>query len=70
MTTIALLVAAGRGARFGAGTAKQYLPLLGRPVLRHAAEALLREGGVDAIQPVSPPGEEAALATLLEGLPI
>uniref|UniRef100_UPI001F000BB9 2-C-methyl-D-erythritol 2,4-cyclodiphosphate synthase n=1 Tax=Falsiroseomonas oryziterrae TaxID=2911368 RepID=UPI001F000BB9 len=40
------------------------------PVLRHAAEALLREGGVDAIQPVSPPGEEAALATLLEGLPI
>jgi len=70
MTTIALLVAAGRGARFGAEMPKQYLSLLGRPVLRHAAEALLRDGGVDAIQPVSAPGEEATLAALLAGLPI
>ncbi|WP_372623610.1 bifunctional 2-C-methyl-D-erythritol 4-phosphate cytidylyltransferase/2-C-methyl-D-erythritol 2,4-cyclodiphosphate synthase [Falsiroseomonas sp.] len=70
MRTVALLVAAGRGARFGGELAKQYLPLLGRPVLRHAAEALLREGGVAAIQPIAPPGEEAALAALLEGLPI
>ncbi|HEV7268085.1 MAG TPA: bifunctional 2-C-methyl-D-erythritol 4-phosphate cytidylyltransferase/2-C-methyl-D-erythritol 2,4-cyclodiphosphate synthase [Falsiroseomonas sp.] len=70
MRTVALLVAAGRGARFGGEVAKQYLPLLGRPVLRHAAEALLREGGVAAILPISPPGEEAALAALLDGLPI
>lgn len=70
MRTIALLVAAGRGSRFGGETPKQYLPLLGRPVLRHAAEALLREGGVAAILPVTPPGEEAALAAMLEGLPL
>jgi 2-C-methyl-D-erythritol 4-phosphate cytidylyltransferase/2-C-methyl-D-erythritol 2,4-cyclodiphosphate synthase len=38
-------------------------------VLRHAAEALLREGGVAAIQPVAPAGDEALLAGLLEGLP-
>jgi 2-C-methyl-D-erythritol 4-phosphate cytidylyltransferase/2-C-methyl-D-erythritol 2,4-cyclodiphosphate synthase len=70
MRTVALLVAAGRGTRFGAEMPKQVLPLLGKPVLRHAAEALLREGGVDAIQPVSAPGGEAALAALLDGLPI
>jgi 2-C-methyl-D-erythritol 4-phosphate cytidylyltransferase/2-C-methyl-D-erythritol 2,4-cyclodiphosphate synthase len=70
MRTVALLVAAGRGARFGAEMPKQYLPLLGRPVLRHAAEALLREGGVELILPIAPPGEEAALAGLLAGLPI
>ncbi len=70
MRTIALLVAAGRGSRFGGETPKQYLPLLGRPVLRHAAEALLREGGVEAILPVTPPGEESALAAMLDGLPL
>jgi 2-C-methyl-D-erythritol 4-phosphate cytidylyltransferase/2-C-methyl-D-erythritol 2,4-cyclodiphosphate synthase len=69
MRTVALLVAAGRGTRFGAELPKQFLPLLGRPVLRHAAEALLREGGVAAIQPVAPPGDEALLAAMLEGLP-
>ena len=70
MKIVALLVAAGRGQRFGGAVPKQLMPLLGRPVLRHAAEALLREGGVAAIQPVSAPGEEAALAALLDGLPI
>jgi 2-C-methyl-D-erythritol 4-phosphate cytidylyltransferase/2-C-methyl-D-erythritol 2,4-cyclodiphosphate synthase len=69
MRTIALLMAAGRGSRFGGETPKQYLPLLGRPVLRHAAEALLREGGVEAILPVVPDGEQAAVAAMLEGLP-
>lgn len=70
MKIVALLVAAGRGQRFGGEVPKQMMPLLGRPVLRHAAEALLREGGVAAIQPVSAPGEEAALAAVLDGLPI
>lgn len=70
MRVVAVLVAAGRGTRFGGEVAKQAMPLLGRPVLRHAAEGLLRDGGVAAIQPVSAPGEEAALAALLDGLPI
>ncbi len=62
-------MAAGRGARFGADTPKQYLPLLGRPVLRHAAEALLRDGLVDCLLPFCAAGEEARVAALLDGLP-
>lgn len=55
-----VLVAAGSGQRFGAETAKQFLPCAGRPVMRHAAEALAREGV--AIQPV---GEATAIAAAL-----
>src|SRR5918998_2658456 len=71
MTVAALLMAAGHGARFGSPTPKQYLPLLGRPVLRHAAEALLADGdgAVAAIQPVCAAGEEGRMAALLAGLP-
>jgi len=70
MTVIALLMAAGRGSRFGGDLPKQYLMLLGRPVIRHAAEALLRDGGVDAIQPVCAEGEQAQVAAMLQGLPV
>lgn len=35
----AILVAGGRGTRMGGPTAKQYLPLVGRPVLMHTLEA-------------------------------
>jgi 2-C-methyl-D-erythritol 4-phosphate cytidylyltransferase/2-C-methyl-D-erythritol 2,4-cyclodiphosphate synthase len=66
---VALLTAAGRGSRFGSKVPKQYLPLLGRPVLRHAAEALLAEGLVEAVLPVCAAGEEARVASLLAGLP-
>ncbi len=66
----AVLTAAGSGSRFGAATPKQYLPLLGRPVLRRAAEALLAEPGlVGTIQPVCAAGEEARVAAILAGLP-
>ncbi len=69
MQCVALLMAAGSGSRFGAAQPKQYLPLLGRPVLRHAAEALLREGGVDALLPVCAPEAMAQVAAMLMGLP-
>lgn len=69
MSTAALLMAAGSGTRFGAAEPKQYLPLMGRPVLRHAAEALLAEGGVAVLQPVCAAGEEARVAGMLAGLP-
>jgi 2-C-methyl-D-erythritol 4-phosphate cytidylyltransferase / 2-C-methyl-D-erythritol 2,4-cyclodiphosphate synthase len=69
MRISALLMAAGRGARFGAELPKQYLPLLGRPVLRHAADALLRDGLVDRILPVCAAGEEVRVAAVLDGLP-
>ncbi len=58
-----VLVAAGSGQRFGAETAKQFLPCAGKPVMRHAAEALARAGV--AIQPV---GEAAAITAALAGL--
>ena len=70
MRVSALLMAAGQGARFGTGTPKQYLPLLGRPVLRHAAEGLLRDGRVDRLLPICAAGEEARVAALLDGLPV
>ena len=69
MTIAALLLAAGRGSRFGSDTPKQYLPLLGRPVLRHAAEAMLADGLLDVLLPVCPAGEEAIVASMLSGLP-
>ena len=63
-------MAAGSGSRFGAAQPKQYLPLLGRPVIRHAAEALLRDGGVDALLPVCAPEAMGDVAAMLEGLPL
>ncbi|MCW3473794.1 bifunctional 2-C-methyl-D-erythritol 4-phosphate cytidylyltransferase/2-C-methyl-D-erythritol 2,4-cyclodiphosphate synthase [Limobrevibacterium gyesilva] len=59
----ALLVAAGSGSRFGAETPKQFLPLAGRPVLRHAAEALAR--AADLLQPV---GDATLIEAALAGL--
>src|SRR5918911_4295331 len=44
--TYAIVVAAGRGSRFGGAIPKQYRKLAGRPVLRHAVEALLRGGSL------------------------
>lgn len=70
MSIAALLMAAGSGTRFGAAEPKQYLPLLGRPVIRHAAEALLAEGLVDILLPVCAAGEEGRIAVLLDGLPV
>jgi 2-C-methyl-D-erythritol 4-phosphate cytidylyltransferase/2-C-methyl-D-erythritol 2,4-cyclodiphosphate synthase len=69
MRVIALLMAAGSGSRFGAAEPKQYSSLLGRPILRHAAEALLAGGAVQALLPVVAAGEEARVAAMLDGLP-
>jgi 2-C-methyl-D-erythritol 4-phosphate cytidylyltransferase/2-C-methyl-D-erythritol 2,4-cyclodiphosphate synthase len=69
MRIIALLMAAGRGARFGGDTAKQFAGIGNRTVLRHAAEALLAEGIVTTLLPVCQAGEEVLVASLLAGLP-
>ncbi len=63
MRIAALLLAAGSGRRFGSPTAKQYLPLGTRPVIRHAAVALLPH--VDLLQPV---GDATLLAEALHTL--
>ena len=54
MKIAAILVAAGTGSRFGGETPKQSFPLRGKPVLRHAAEALLPY--IDLLQPVGDAG--------------
>ncbi|WP_426957457.1 bifunctional 2-C-methyl-D-erythritol 4-phosphate cytidylyltransferase/2-C-methyl-D-erythritol 2,4-cyclodiphosphate synthase [Muricoccus radiodurans] len=69
MRVVALLMAAGRGERLGGPAPKQFLPLLGRPVLRRAAEALLRDGGVDAILPICAAERRADVDSILSGLP-
>jgi 2-C-methyl-D-erythritol 4-phosphate cytidylyltransferase/2-C-methyl-D-erythritol 2,4-cyclodiphosphate synthase len=66
MRVAALLLAAGSGRRFGGPVPKQFAALLGRPVLRHAAEALLAEGQVQRLLPV---GEAAPITAALAGLP-
>ena len=63
MKISAILVAAGTGSRFGGTTPKQVLLLNGKPVLRHAAEALL--ACVDLLQPI---GDAALIGPALEGL--
>jgi len=70
MRVAALLMAAGRGERLGGGEPKQFLPLLGHPVLRRAAEALLRDGLVDVIQPVCTAEECGRVDAILAGLPV
>ncbi len=46
----ALVVAAGRGSRFGGDQPKQYLPLGGRMVLRHAVAALVAHPRIAGVQ--------------------
>lgn len=64
MRIASLLVAAGSGVRFGAETPKQFLRIGGKPVIRHAAEALAAESEI--LQPV---GDAAAIEAALAGLP-
>ena len=63
MRIAAILVAAGTGSRFGTETPKQFLLLAGKPVIRHAAEALTAH--VALLQPV---GEARTIDAALEGI--
>ena len=68
MRVAAILLAGGTGSRFGAETPKQFLPLAGAPVLRHAAAALLGAGV--PIQPVGDPARVAAAQAPLAHRPV
>lgn len=70
MTTIALIVAAGSGTRTGLGRPKQFQPIAGKPMVRHAVEALLRHPRVDGVRVVIGPGQEAEFADAIIGLPV
>jgi len=69
--TVALIVAAGRGLRFGGPLPKQYRLLAGVPVLRRSALAYLGHPGIDAVRIVIDPAArdlyDAAVGAL--GLP-
>ncbi len=73
-TTIALVVAGGRGTRLGIDVPKQYLPLGGRAVLRHSIETFLSHPAVDDVQVVihanDRPHYEAAVAGLTLPAPV
>ena len=62
-----VVVAAGSGSRAGAGAAKQWRMLGGRPVLRWSVEALLDAGAAEVVV-VIPAGTDAEAARALEGL--
>jgi len=53
----AVIVAAGRGSRFGGPLPKQYLPLGGGTVLRHAAAAFAIHPRIAGVQVVNEPGK-------------
>ncbi len=54
---VALVVAAGRGRRFGGDLPKQYHDLAGRPVLRHTLAALATNPQIDAVRAVIHPDD-------------
>ncbi len=58
-----LLVGAGTGSRFGAPTPKQFVEIVGKPIIRHAAEAFQRAGIL--IQPV---GDAVPIDAALAGI--
>src|ERR1700677_394638 len=63
MRIAAILVAAGSGSRFGAETPKQFLTIAGKPVIRHAADALSTH--VALLQPV---GDAEPIEAALNGV--
>ena len=53
----ALIPAAGTGSRMGADCPKQYLPLLGQPLIAHTLQALAREPRIEKIIVVLAPDD-------------
>jgi 2-C-methyl-D-erythritol 4-phosphate cytidylyltransferase/2-C-methyl-D-erythritol 2,4-cyclodiphosphate synthase len=66
--TVALVVAAGRGQRFGGELPKQYRALAGKPLLRHCLERFLAHPRVDAVRVVSNPDDAALYRAATAGL--
>jgi 2-C-methyl-D-erythritol 4-phosphate cytidylyltransferase/2-C-methyl-D-erythritol 2,4-cyclodiphosphate synthase len=65
---VALIVASGRGQRFGGARPKQYQPLAGQPVLRHCLERFRRHPGVGAVRAVIHPADRELYDAAAQGL--
>ncbi len=68
-TCAALIVAAGRGQRFGGSQPKQYAPLNGGTVLRRTLKAFCAHAGVGEIVVAIHPDDAALFAESAKGLP-
>ena len=67
-STLALVVAAGRGERLRAALPKAYVPLLGAPMLRWTVQRFLGHPRVDGVRVVIGAGHEDAYADAVAGL--
>jgi 2-C-methyl-D-erythritol 4-phosphate cytidylyltransferase / 2-C-methyl-D-erythritol 2,4-cyclodiphosphate synthase len=65
---VSLVVASGRGERFGGALPKQYQQLAGRPVLRHCLSAFAHHPQIDAVRAVIHPGDRALYDDAAQGL--
>jgi 2-C-methyl-D-erythritol 4-phosphate cytidylyltransferase/2-C-methyl-D-erythritol 2,4-cyclodiphosphate synthase len=70
MTTTALIVAAGKGERLGAGLPKQYRLLGGKPMLRRAVEALIGHSAIARVRVVIGRGQDELAQDALAGLDV
>jgi len=66
--TAAILVAAGRGLRAGAGGPKQYRAIGGRTVIFRAMAPFCRHAAISAVQPVLNPDDIAIFDAAVQGL--
>ena len=69
MKTAFLIVAGGRGSRFGGSLPKQYTPLLGKTVLRRTIEQLQSLAPDALFQTVIHPDDEQLYQASVDGLP-
>ncbi|MEQ8965166.1 MAG: bifunctional 2-C-methyl-D-erythritol 4-phosphate cytidylyltransferase/2-C-methyl-D-erythritol 2,4-cyclodiphosphate synthase [Azospirillaceae bacterium] len=65
---VALIVAAGRGVRFGGDVPKQYRDLAGVPILRRTVTAFLDHPAVDGVRVVIDPADRAFYDAAVAGL--
>ncbi len=65
---VGLIPAAGSGSRMGAACPKQYLPLLGRPVLFHSVAAMARLPWIERVYVVLSPADQDFVQTDWRGL--
>lgn len=69
MNCAALIVAAGRGQRFGGSAPKQYAPLKGEPLLRHVLMTFRGHPGIGEIAVAIHPDDRALFQAAAAGLP-
>ena len=67
MSTVAIIVAAGSGARMGAGVPKALMPLAGRPMLLWSLAVLRSSPRIGRVVIVAPPGREESVRALVAG---